>query len=200
MCGAGIFGARVFEFFTSLFESMKVLKLLPNFLTILRIVLSLFLLFLLLNTRTYFGFLTPFYINMISSLVFLFAALTDLLDGYIARSYKAKSRFGEIFDPLADKILILSAFLGLVHLDRVNAWIPFVILGREFFISGLRVLAANEKKDIPVNALGKYKTVSQVVAISALLADLTYSYALVAIAVFLTLYSGIDYTIKYYKS
>uniref|UniRef100_UPI00240DDC1A CDP-alcohol phosphatidyltransferase family protein n=1 Tax=Helicobacter pylori TaxID=210 RepID=UPI00240DDC1A len=80
-------------------------------------------------------------------------ALTDLLDGYIARSYKAKSRFGEIFDPLADKILILSAFLGLVYLDRVNAWIPFVILGREFFISGLRVLAANEKKDIPVNAL-----------------------------------------------
>ncbi|GAA7433719.1 CDP-diacylglycerol--glycerol-3-phosphate 3-phosphatidyltransferase [Helicobacter pylori] len=179
---------------------MKVLKLLPNFLTILRIVLSLFLLFLLLNTRTYFSFLTPFYINMISSLVFLFAALTDLLDGYIARSYKAKSRFGEIFDPLADKILILSAFLGLVHLDRVNVWIPFVILGREFFISGLRVLAANEKKDIPVNALGKYKTVSQVVAIGALLADLTYSYALVAIAVFLTLYSGIDYTIKYYKS
>lgn len=179
---------------------MKVLKLLPNFLTILRIVLSLFLLFLLLNTRTYFSFLTPFQTNMISSLVFLFAALTDLLDGYIARSYKAKSRFGEIFDPLADKILILSAFLGLVHLDRVNAWIPFVILGREFFISGLRVLAANEKKDIPVNALGKYKTVSQVVAISALLANLTYSYALVAIAVFLTLYSGIDYTIKYYKS
>ncbi|WP_033617089.1 CDP-diacylglycerol--glycerol-3-phosphate 3-phosphatidyltransferase [Helicobacter pylori] len=179
---------------------MKVLKLLPNFLTILRIVLSLFLLFLLLNTRTYFSFLTLFHINMISSLVFLFAALTDLLDGYIARSYKAKSRFGEIFDPLADKILILSAFLGLVHLDRVNAWIPFVILGREFFISGLRVLAANEKKDIPVNALGKYKTVSQVVAIGALLANLTYSYALVAIAVFLTLYSGIDYTIKYYKS
>ena len=69
MCGAW-FLARVFEFFTSLFESMKVLKLLPNFLTILRIVLSLFLLFLLLNTRTYFSFLTPFQTNMISFIGF----------------------------------------------------------------------------------------------------------------------------------
>ncbi len=179
---------------------MKILKLLPNFLTILRIVLSLFLLFLLLNTRTYFSFLTTFCINMVSFGIFVFAAFTDLLDGYIARSYKAKSRFGEIFDPLADKMLILSAFLGLVYLNRVDAWVPFVILGREFFISGLRVLAANEKKDIPVSALGKYKTVSQVVAISALLVDSTYSHIFVAIAVFLTLYSGIDYTIKYYKS
>ncbi|WP_199766352.1 CDP-diacylglycerol--glycerol-3-phosphate 3-phosphatidyltransferase [Helicobacter acinonychis] len=179
---------------------MKALKLLPNFLTILRIVLALFLLFLLLNTHTYFKSLTPSHINMLSFGVFVFAALTDLLDGYIARSYKAKSRFGEIFDPLADKMLVLSAFLGLVYLDRVDAWIPFVILGREFFISGLRVLAANEKKDIPVSALGKYKTVSQVVAISALLANLAYSHVFVAIAVFLTLYSGVDYAIEYYKS
>ncbi|AFI06212.1 CDP-diacylglycerol--glycerol-3-phosphate 3-phosphatidyltransferase [Helicobacter cetorum] len=179
---------------------MKFLKLLPNSLTILRIILALFLLFLLLNTHTYFNHLSFFEINMLSSCVFLFAAFTDLLDGYIARNYQAKSRFGEIFDPLADKMLILSAFLGLVHLGRVDAWIPFIILGREFFISGLRVLAANEKKDIPVSKLGKYKTALQVLAISSLLANLAYAHVFVAVAVFATIYSGLDYTIKYYKS
>ncbi|WP_104760943.1 CDP-diacylglycerol--glycerol-3-phosphate 3-phosphatidyltransferase [Helicobacter cetorum] len=179
---------------------MRLLKLLPNFLTISRIFLALFLLFLLLNTHTYFSSLSPKETDTLATLVFLIAALTDLLDGYIARSYKAKSRFGEVFDPLADKMLILSAFLGLVHLGKVDAWIPFVILGREFFISGLRVLAANEKKDIPVSKLGKYKTVFQVLAIASLLANFTYAHILVAIAVFATLYSGLDYAIKYYKS
>ncbi|WP_104748070.1 CDP-diacylglycerol--glycerol-3-phosphate 3-phosphatidyltransferase [Helicobacter cetorum] len=178
---------------------MRFLKLLPNFLTISRILLALFLLFLLLNTHTYFASFTLEKINALATFIFLFAALTDLLDGYIARSYKAKSRFGEVFDPLADKMLILSAFLGLVHLGRVDAWIPFIILGREFFISGLRVLAANEQRDIAVSKLGKYKTVFQVLAISSLLANFTYAHVFVAIAVFATLYSGLDYAIKYYK-
>lgn len=159
MCGVWFFRVCVFEFFISFFESMKVLKFLFNFLMILCIVLFLFLLFLLLNMRIYFSFLIFFYINMIFLLVFLFVAFMDLLDGYIVRSYKVKLRFGEIFDFLVDKIFILSVFLGLVYLDCVNVWILFVILGCEFFILGFRVLVVNEKKDIFVNVLGKYKIV-----------------------------------------
>lgn len=181
----------------------KWIKHVPNTLTILRIVLSVFLLFFILHAPHLFK-ISKSHADHMEALIFLLAALTDFLDGYIARNYHLKTLFGEIFDPLADKILILAAFLGLLYLDRINPWIPFVILGREFFIAGLRVSVSNMGKHIAVSRLGKYKTFLQICAITSLLANVHIGKVvvgnyLVAIALFVTLYSGMDYVIKYYQ-
>ncbi|WP_104696133.1 CDP-diacylglycerol--glycerol-3-phosphate 3-phosphatidyltransferase [Helicobacter salomonis] len=181
----------------------KFARNIPNILTILRIFLAIFLLFFILHGESIFK-IPQSYINYTEAVIFLSAAFTDFLDGYIARNYHLKTLFGEIFDPLADKILILAAFLGLLYLDRINPWIPFVILGREFFIAGLRISVSNMGKSISVSRLGKYKTFLQIIAIASLLADLhlggvLVGHYLVALALFATLYSGMDYVIKYYR-
>ncbi|WP_120946152.1 MULTISPECIES: CDP-diacylglycerol--glycerol-3-phosphate 3-phosphatidyltransferase [Helicobacter] len=181
----------------------KCIRNIPNILTILRIFLAIFLLFFILHGEYLFK-LPKSHTDYTEALIFLGAALTDFLDGYIARNYHLKTLFGEIFDPLADKILILAAFLGLLYLNRINPWIPFVILGREFFIAGLRISVSNMGKSIAVSRLGKYKTFLQIMAISSLLADLhlgsvVIGHYLVALALFATLYSGMDYVFKYYR-
>ncbi|WP_104750050.1 CDP-diacylglycerol--glycerol-3-phosphate 3-phosphatidyltransferase [Helicobacter cynogastricus] len=182
---------------------VKLARNIPNILTILRIFLAIFLLFFILHGESVFK-MSRTDINHAEALIFLSAALTDFLDGYIARNYHLKTLFGEIFDPLADKILILAAFLGLLYLSRINPWIPFVILGREFFIAGLRISVSNMGKSIAVSRLGKYKTFLQIVAIASLLDNLhlgnvVVGHYLVALALFATLYSGMDYVIKYYR-
>ncbi|WP_104628868.1 CDP-diacylglycerol--glycerol-3-phosphate 3-phosphatidyltransferase [Helicobacter bizzozeronii] len=181
----------------------KCIRHIPNILTLLRIVLAIFLLFFIVHAPHFFK-VSQTTLNSMATLIFLLAALTDFLDGYIARNYHLKTLFGEIFDPLADKILILAAFLGLLYWNRINPWVPFVILGREFFIAGLRVSVSNMGKHIAVSRLGKYKTFLQICAISSLLADwhidgVVVGHYLVALAVFATLYSGMDYVIKYYQ-
>ena len=134
-------------------------------------------------------------------MIFCLASLTDFFDGYIARNYGVESVFGEVFDPLADKMLILSAFIGLLLVERANAWAVFIILSREFFITGLRVVVASSGKSIAASYLGKYKTGVQIAAIAFLLADFFPGGTLLLwIATLITLYSGIDYSVKYYKS
>lgn len=178
------------------------IKRIPNILTIARIFLAVFLLFFLLHSN----FILPdwvdsSWVNYFACLIFCLASLTDFFDGYIARHCRVESTFGEVFDPLADKMLILSAFIALLLLERANAWTVFIILSREFFITGLRVVVASSGKSIAASYLGKYKTGFQIAAIAFLLADFfPGGDVLLWLATFMTFYSGVDYTIKYYKS
>ena len=131
---------------------------LPNQLTLLRILLS-FLLILFL--------LTPgFWPKLLAIVVFAVASLTDLWDGRLARRWKRVTDFGILMDPIADKILVLSAFLAFVQLNVAPAWMVVLIATREFLITGLRLFALGQGHLLPAEAAGKHKTVSQIVAIS----------------------------------
>ncbi len=164
--------------------------------------LAVLLLFFLLHSDLILpSWIDSSWVNYFSCLIFCIASLTDFFDGYIARNYHLNSVFGEVFDPLADKMLILSAFIGLLLIDRANAWAVFIILSREFFITGLRVVVAGSGRSIAASNLGKYKTGAQIAAIAFLLADFfPGGEVLLWIATFITLYSGIDYSVKYYKN
>jgi len=136
---------------------------LPNTLTLFRIFLVPFLVVVLLTKfagREYVGFG-----------IFLVAAITDFFDGYFARKYNQVTRMGALLDPIADKLLMSAAFISLVELDheRVPAWIVVIIIGREFAVSGLRSIAAQQGVTIAASPLGKFKMVSQVIAISLLI-------------------------------
>lgn len=178
------------------------MKNIPNILTFSRIILSVLLLAVIL----YWDKFMPAWIDIswrdfTACVVFCLASITDFFDGYIARQFKFGSIFGEVFDPLADKMLILAAFIGLLWLERASAWAVFLILSREFYITGLRVVAASSKQNVAASSLGKYKTGFQILAIAFLLANFfPGGEVLLWIAVFVTLYSGLDYTFKYYKA
>src|SRR5919112_3540736 len=130
---------------------------LPNVLTLLRILLVPVLVVALLEA-------TPNG-SWVAAAVFAVAALTDGLDGYIARSRRSITTFGKVMDPIADKLLIAAALITLVSLDRVVAWVAMVIIAREFAVSGLRIAAGQQGVVIPASPLGKLKTVAQIVAI-----------------------------------
>src|SRR2546425_10853834 len=102
--------------------------------------------------------------------VFALAAVTDTLDGYLARSRRSVTTFGKVMDPIADKLLVAAALISLVSLGRVDAWVAMVIIAREFAVSGLRVAAGVQGGGIPANRLGKAKTVFQVAMVLALIA------------------------------
>lgn len=178
------------------------MKNIPNILTMSRIILSIILLFILIDGPKIIPiWMDKSWINFLACFIFCIASLTDFFDGFIARVYHFKSVFGEVFDPLADKMLILSAFVGLLVVNRANAWAVFIILSREFFITGLRVVVASSGKNIAASVLGKYKTGFQILAIAFLLADFfPGGEILLWLATLATLYSGLDYALKYYKS
>jgi CDP-diacylglycerol---glycerol-3-phosphate 3-phosphatidyltransferase len=106
--------------------------------------------------------------------IFLVAASTDLLDGYLARRWRQITTIGTLLDPIADKLLISSALIALVQVRAVQAWMVILIVGREFAVSGLRAIAAAEGYTIKASDLGKTKMVSQVAAISCLLLSTRY--------------------------
>lgn len=162
---------------------------LPNFLTVVRILLvPVLVAALLVNTP---------HGSAVAALVFALAAVTDGLDGYIARSRQSITTFGKVMDPIADKLLIASALISLVALDRLDAWIAMVIIAREFAVSGLRVAAGAQGAVIPASLLGKAKTVVQVAAVMALIAvsdpGTAWVQALVYATVAVTVLSGVDY-------
>lgn len=135
--------------------------------------------------------------------VFILAASTDGLDGYVARKNKQITKFGKFIDPLADKLLITASLISLVELGLVPAWIAILIISREFAVTGLRTLAASENMVIAASNLGKLKTVSQVIAVSLLLlAELPIPYlgiigeTFLYLAMVITIWSGIDYFVK----
>ena len=107
-------------------------------------------------------------------MIFVIAALTDYLDGYIARKRNQVTDVGKLLDPIADKLLITSAFISLVELNLAPAWMVVIIVGREFAVSGIRSIAASQGYVMPANALGKLKTVCQVLTIVVLIVADTY--------------------------
>src|ERR671921_1881777 len=108
--------------------------------------------------------------SLVAAVVFAAAAITDGLDGYIARSRRSITTFGKVMDPIADKLLIAAALITLVSLERVPPWVAMVIIAREFAVSGLRVAAGQQGLVIPASPLGKLKTVTQIAAILAVIA------------------------------
>ena len=175
----------------------KRLKNVPNILATIRIFLA-FLMYLFLVNRNLFH-IHPSWLDYFAALIFVIASITDFFDGYIARNFDAISKLGEILDPLADKMLTLGAFLGLLYLHRANAWAVYLILIREFFITGLRVVMASEGISVKASFTGKVKTVFQMIAIGFLLMNWPCANCLLWIAVILTLYSGMDYLKSYLK-
>jgi CDP-diacylglycerol--glycerol-3-phosphate 3-phosphatidyltransferase len=131
--------------------------------------------------------------------IFLSAAATDFLDGYIARSRGEVTTLGKLLDPIADKLLISAAFISLVELDRVPAWVVVVIVGREFAVSGLRYIALTEGVAISASSLGKGKMAAQVTAVALLLVEpygelfRVLAYPVLTVAVVLTVLSMLDY-------
>ena len=174
---------------------------LPNTLALFRIALApLMLWFLVDRDNTIFAAWHPSWLDYFAGLIFVIASITDFFDGYIARSWNQMTKLGAILDPLADKMLMLAGFLGLMLIDRASAWAVFLILSREFFITGLRVVAADEGKSVASTMAGKVKTVFQMIAIGFLLMNWPFATELLWVAVILTLYSGYEYLRDYYKN
>ncbi|MGA9174198.1 MAG: CDP-diacylglycerol--glycerol-3-phosphate 3-phosphatidyltransferase [Thermoactinomyces sp.] len=142
--------------------------------------------------------------EMIATFIFILAAVTDGLDGYIARKNKMVTNLGKFLDPLADKLLITAALVSLVEMQRLDAWIAIVIISREFAVTGLRLIAAAEGYIIAASPLGKLKTIIQIVAIVSLMLNnvpfstISFPFSLVAtwLAVLITIISGLDYFYK----
>ena len=167
--------------------------ILPNKLTIFRVILiPFFIVFLLVP-------ITPVD-KWIALAIFIIASLTDLLDGKIARKYNLVTNFGKFMDPLADKLLVCSALICLIELERIPSWMVIVIIAREFIISGFRLVASDNGVVIAASYWGKFKTTFQMVAVCLLIADIPALYLLTRIvlwiAVILTVVSLVDYLIK----
>lgn len=152
----------------------------------------------------------------IMNFIFIIASITDKLDGYVARSRNQITTFGKFLDPIADKILVLAAMLILVEMSKLPAWIPIVVLFREFLVSGYRLVAVEKGGEvIAASVWGKLKTVTQMIAIILAFIDTSYYGAiftgglsgynyvinlvmtgLMTISVIATIFSGYDYIIK----
>jgi CDP-diacylglycerol--glycerol-3-phosphate 3-phosphatidyltransferase len=139
----------------------------------------------------------------LAAATFAIAAATDSLDGYFARRRSEKTVLGAFLDPLADKLLVTAALVALISLGRLPAWVAMVIIAREFAVSGLRMVASAEGFVIPASPWGKVKTASQMLAIFAIILEPRWSLAghavttyLLALAVVLTIVSGVDYFVK----
>ena len=185
---------------------------LANKLTIFRIILvPIIMIIPFLNIQGEFLGVSISYI--IIDVIFIIASITDKLDGYIARSRNQITTFGKFLDPIADKILVISAMIMLVEDGRLPAWIPIIVLFREFIVSGYRLVAVqNEGKVIAASIWGKLKTVTQMLALIVALIDTnafgaiftkslsTYEFIInlfvtimMSISVVATIASGIDY-------
>lgn len=174
------------------------MKNIPNVLTIFRIFLAILVMAIILYTDMH----SP-YMRFLACGMFFLASVTDFLDGFIARRYNLQSRFGEVFDPLADKMLVLGAFIALIVAKIANPWAVFLIFSREFFITGLRVVVATSGVNIAANMMGKIKSVAQYWAIGCLIANVLppfWNQFFLWFAVTLTIISGFDYVKKYLKS
>ncbi len=168
----------------------------PNTLTMLRVV-SIPALVVVLLTQFKGQEITAF-------LIFLLAALTDMLDGFWARRKKQTTVFGQLLDPIADKLLVASALICLVELQLVPAWMVVIIIGREIAVSGLRAVAASKGTNISASVLGKIKMISEVVTIALLILGKKYLgnlYFLSQVGLWLVIvtasFSAVEYFLRY---
>jgi CDP-diacylglycerol--glycerol-3-phosphate 3-phosphatidyltransferase len=143
----------------------------------------------------------------LGALLFSIASITDLLDGYIARRSKQVTKMGILLDPIADKLLVISALIVLVDMELIPAWIAIVIIAREFIVTGLRVVALTKDIIIPAEMGGKLKVTAQITAIIVLFVDRTFVFTdLYSIGIFLLwtamilgIVSGIQYFILFWR-
>jgi CDP-diacylglycerol---glycerol-3-phosphate 3-phosphatidyltransferase len=178
-------------------EQLKGLITHPNTLTLARVAAVPVVVVLMLHPTRIFSFF--------AAILFSVASITDFFDGYLARRRGLESTFGKVMDPLADKLLVSSAFIMLASLGWASAWIVCIIIGRELAITGLRNLIAESGQDLSASKLGKYKTGFQIAAIIPLLIH----YPIIEIdfqqiggvflwlALVLTVWSGVDYFIRF---
>ncbi len=175
---------------------------LPNFLTMGRLVLVPPIVVLL-----FFPGRLP---SAVAGGIFLLASLTDYFDGFIARRFKLESSFGRFLDPIADKVLVSAALIMLISLDRVPAWIVMLIITREIAVSALRAITKTWDTSLKPSTVGKLKTVFQFSAIVPLIVHYKYNLlipidfhivgtVLLYVALILTLWSGADYFLKFYR-
>ncbi|MCF6093153.1 CDP-diacylglycerol--glycerol-3-phosphate 3-phosphatidyltransferase [Microaerobacter geothermalis] len=144
------------------------------------------------------------YSEVIAALIFILAASTDGLDGYIARKRKLVTNLGKFLDPLADKLLISAALISLVEMQRLDAWIAILIISREFAVTGLRLIAAADGKVIAASNWGKLKTWVQIITVVDLILNnfpfsilgFPFNVIMIWVTVLITLFSGYDYFIK----
>jgi CDP-diacylglycerol--glycerol-3-phosphate 3-phosphatidyltransferase len=191
---------------------------LPNSITLIRIFSIPLLMWILLSTR--FGEVKGGFTGereLLASALFIAAAMTDGIDGYLARRRGQVTTMGILLDPLADKLLVAAAFVTLVQLNPhlVPAWIAVVVIGREFLVSGLRSIAASEGFTIEASELGKLKMVVQIVAVVAVILDHRWSEwpiyshyflpiywiarAAIWFMVFVSMWSAIDYFVAFWS-
>lgn len=169
---------------------------LPNKLTLFRIFLiPIFILVMLFNVPNKF---------LIACIIFIIGSITDAMDGYIARKYNLVTDFGKFMDPLADKLLVISALTCMIEVGLVSSWMVIIIVARELTVSILRAIAAADGKVIAASGGGKLKTITQMGAIIVLLLGAQFQNPLlvsigdvsILIATLLTLYSGWEYLSK----
>ncbi|PLR77706.1 CDP-diacylglycerol--glycerol-3-phosphate 3-phosphatidyltransferase [Bacillus sp. V3-13] len=181
---------------------------LPNKITISRILLiPVFLIVMLVpfdwGNMSFIGADLPV-THFIGALIFIIASTTDWIDGYYARKYNLVTNLGKFLDPLADKLLVSAALIVLVDLGFAASWIVIVIISREFAVTGLRLVLAGEGEVVAANRLGKIKTWTQIIAISALLlhntifelVSIPFDQLALWVAMFFTIWSGWDYFAK----
>lgn len=139
--------------------------------------------------------------HFVGALIFIVASMTDWIDGHYARKYNLVTNLGKFLDPLADKLLVSSAFILLVAMDAAPAWVVIIIISREFAVTGLRLICAEQGEVVAANQLGKIKTWAQIVAIASLLLHniifemwgIPFGTIMLYIALIFTIWSGIDY-------
>ena len=137
-----------------------------------------------------------------AGILFILASLTDLLDGHIARKYHLITDFGKFIDPVADKLLVLTTLIMLIHCGLMEAWVVILILCRELMVDGLRMVAVGQGKVIAAGPWGKWKTTFQMITIVTIIFlnqpcfSVWYTFALTVISVALTLISAVDYFVK----
>ena len=175
---------------------------LPNKLTLTRIILvPVFMIFVSLTTvsGSADGTFQPVY-YLIAGIIFAIASFTDFLDGHLARKWNMVTDFGKFMDPLADKLLVCSAMICLIDMDRIPAWIVIVIISREFIISGFRLVASDNHVVIAASYWGKFKTTFQMIMVILMIANIQalniLTQIVMWIALALTIISLIDYIVK----
>ena len=172
---------------------------LPNTITLARISVVPFLFFLLTSPG-------PFW-SLVLAALFVLASITDFLDGFIARRYNMITTLGKFLDPLADKLIVNTAMILMIPIGRIDAWIVVIIIMRDLIVDGIRSIASSEGIYIQASALGKQKTLAQIIAVTALMIHYPFfgldahfvGTVILYVALLLTIYSGMDYFVKFYQ-
>lgn len=180
-------------------ENQRLILNLPNGITMLRVGIMPVLFFLLSDPGRMW--------SLIIAVLFIMAALTDLLDGYVARKYHIVTNIGKFLDPIADKIIVNTAMILMIPIGRIPAWIVSLIIIRDFIVDGIRTIATSEGMIIEASKLGKRKTLCQIFAISALMIHYPFIGAdahivgmvILYISLWLTIHSGVDYLLMFYR-